>query len=64
MQLNGEQKRLLEWVDAKQPVIGIFHVMTDIKPMIDNGFIEARPSPRAKGQLVLTDLGKAALTTH
>jgi hypothetical protein len=64
MQLNGEQKRLLEWVEAKQPVIGIFHVMTDIKPMIDNGFIESRPVPRSKGQLVITDLGKAALTTH
>ncbi len=64
MQLNGEQRRLLEWVDAKQPVIGLFHVMTDIKPMIDGGFIESRPAPRSKGQLVITDLGKAAITNQ
>ncbi len=64
MQLNGEQKRLLQWVEAKQPVIGIFHVMTDIKPMIESGFIENRPAPRSKGQLVITEAGKAALTTH
>jgi hypothetical protein len=63
MELNGQQKKLLEWIDAKQPVIGLFHVMTDIKPMIDHGFIEARPIPRSKGQLVVTDAGKAALTT-
>jgi hypothetical protein len=64
MQLNGEQKKLLEWVEAKQPVIGIFHVMTDIAPMIDGGLIEARPVPRTKGQLVITDAGRAALTLH
>ena len=64
MQLNDGQKKLLEWVEAKQPVIGMFHVMTDIKPMIDGGFIESRPVPRSKGQLVITDQGKAALTRH
>ena len=36
--------------------------MTDIKPMIDGGYIESRPTPRSKGQLVITDLGKAAIT--
>ena len=64
MQLNGEQKRLLEWVEAKQPVIGMFHVMTDIKPMIDGGYIERLPVPGSKGRLVITDMGKAALTLH
>lgn len=67
MSLNGEQKKLLEWVEAKQPVLGLFHVMTDLAPMIDEGFIEKRPAPRSKGQLVITDAGKAALsgqTTH
>ena len=63
MELNGQQKKLLEWIDAKQPVIGLFHVMTDIKPMIDGGLIEAKPTPRSKGQLVVTDAGKTALTT-
>jgi hypothetical protein len=62
MELNGQQKKLLQWVEAKQPVIGMFHVMTEIKPMIDGGFIESRPAPRSKGQLVITDAGKAALT--
>ncbi len=62
MELNGQQKKLLQWVEAKQPVIGMFHVMTEIKPMIDVGFIENRPAPRSKGQLVITDAGKAALT--
>jgi hypothetical protein len=64
MQLNGEQKKLLQWVEARQPIIGMFHVMTDIKPMIDNGLIESRPASGAKGQLVITDAGKAALTVH
>ena len=62
MELNGHQKKLLQWVEAKQPVIGLFHVMTEIKPMIEVGLIENRPVPRSKGQLVITDAGKAALT--
>ena len=67
MQLNGQQKKLLEWVEAKQPVLGLFHNMENIKPMIDGGFIENRPVPRAKGQLVITLAGKALLgdrTSH
>ncbi len=64
MQLNDVQMKLLQWVEAKQPTIGMFHVMTDIKPMIEGGFIETRPVPAAKGKLVLTDLGKSALTAH
>lgn len=64
MQLNPEQKKLLEWIEAKEPVLGMFHVMTDLKPMIDGGFIESRPVPRTKGQLLITDQGKAALTKH
>lgn len=62
MTLDGQQVKLLKWVEAKQPVIGIFHVMTDIKPMIDGGYIENRPVPRQKGQLLLTDAGKALLS--
>ena len=41
--------------------------MANIKPMIDGGFIESRPVPRSKGQLVITAAGKAVLespTTH
>jgi hypothetical protein len=64
MQLNGEQRRLLQWIEAKEPVIGVFHVMTDLAPMIRDGLIENRPVPRSKGQLVLTEAGKAALTKH
>ena len=60
MQLNAGQKKLVEWVEAKQPVLGMFHVMTDLKPMIDGGFIESRPTPRSKGRLVITEAGKAA----
>ena len=41
MQLNLEQKKLLRWVEAKQPVLGIFHVMTDLRPMIDKGLKSA-----------------------
>ena len=67
MELDGHQKKLLEWVEAKQPVIGLFHNMQNIKPMIDGGFIESRPVPRMKGQLLITAAGKAVLespTTH
>lgn len=63
MQLNGEQRRLLQWIEAKEPVLGVFHVMTDLAPMIREGLVESRPVPRAKGQLVITEAGKAALTT-
>ena len=62
MQLNGDQRDLLKWVEAKEPVLGVFHNMANIKPMIDGGFIETRPVPRTKGRLVITDAGKAALT--
>ena len=61
MQLNVEQKKLLRWIEAKQPVIGIFHVMTDLRPMIDKGLIESRPVAGARGRLVITDVGKTAL---
>ena len=66
MTLDGHQVKLLKWVEAKQPVIGMFHVMTEIKPMIDRGFIENRPVPRQKGQLVITEAGRVALgdTAH
>jgi hypothetical protein len=61
MQLNVEQKKLLQWVEAKQPVLGIFHVMTDLRPMIDKGLIETRPVVGAKGRLLITEVGKNAL---
>lgn len=61
MQLDSHQEKLLRWVEAKEPVLGIFHNMSEIKPMIEGGFIENRPVPRQKGQLVLTEAGKAAL---
>jgi hypothetical protein len=63
MQLNVEQKKLLRWVEAKQPVLGIFHVMTDLRPMIDKGLIETRPVVGAKGRLLITEVGKNALAT-
>ena len=62
MQLNTSHRKVLEWIDAQQPVIGMFHVMTDIKPMIEEGFVERRKVLPAKSQLILTDRGKAALT--
>jgi hypothetical protein len=37
MQLNVEQKKPLQWIEAKQPVLGIFHLTTDLPPMIDKG---------------------------
>ena len=61
MELDNHQKRLLEWVEAKQPVIGLFHNMANINPMIDRGFIESRPVPRTKGQLLITAAGRAVL---
>ncbi len=61
MQLNVEQKKLLQWIEAKQPVLGIFHVMTDLRPMIDKGLIETRPVVGAKGRLLITEIGKNAL---
>ena len=64
MSLDREQRKLLQWIEAKQPVIGLFHNMENIKPMIEGGLIENRPAPRSKGQLVITDQGKAALTAH
>jgi hypothetical protein len=64
MQLNGEQKKLLEWIRAKEPVIGLFYVMSNIQPMIEGGLIERRPAPRSHTQLFITDVGEAALTTH
>jgi len=36
--------------------------MTDLRPMIDKGPIESRPVVGAKGRLVITDVGKTALT--
>ena len=64
MSLDRDQRKLLQWIEAKQPVIGLFHNMTNIKPMIEGGLIESRPVPRSKGQLVIPDVGKAALTAH
>ena len=61
MQLDVHQQKLLRWVEAKEPVLGIFHNMSEIKPMIEGGFIENRPVPRQKGKLILTEAGKAAL---
>ena len=61
MQLDVHHHKLLRWVEAKEPVLGIFHNMAEIKPMIEGGFIENRPVPRQKGQLVLTEAGRAAL---
>jgi hypothetical protein len=67
MQVDVHQQKLLRWVEAKEPVLGIFFNMSELKPMIDGGLIENRPVPRQKGQLVLTEAGKAALegtTSH
>ena len=64
MSLDRDQRKLLQWIEAKQPVIGLFHNMANIKPMIEGGLIENRPVPRSKGQLVITNEGKAALTAH
>ena len=64
MQLNGEQRKLLEWIEAKQPVIGLFYVMTDIKPMIETGLIEKQPAPGSRNKLVITEQGREALTRH
>jgi hypothetical protein len=61
MQLNASHKKVLQWIEAQQPVIGLFHVMTDLKPMIESGLVERRHVLPSKSQLVITDLGKAAL---
>ncbi len=61
MQLDNNQQKLLRWVEAKEPVLGIFFNMSEFDPMIHGGFIEKRFVPRQKGQLVLTEAGKAAL---
>lgn len=67
MQVDVHQQKLLRWVEAKEPVLGIFFNMSELNPMIAGGLIENRPVPRQKGQLVLTEAGKAALqgaTSH
>ena len=61
MQLDVHQQKLLRWVEAKEPVLGIFFNMSELDPMIAGGFIEKRPVPRQKGQLVLTPAGRTAL---
>ncbi|WP_237478574.1 hypothetical protein [Lichenibacterium dinghuense] len=61
MQLDTNQTKLLRWVEAKEPVLGIFFNMSELDPMISGGLVEKRPVPRQKGQLVLTEAGKAAL---
>ncbi len=61
MQLDMNQTKLLRWIEAKEPVLGIFFNMSELDPMIRGGLIEKRPVPRQKGQLVLTAAGKAAL---
>jgi hypothetical protein len=61
MQLDVHQQKLLRWVEAKQPVLGIFFNMSELNPMIHGGLVEKRPVPRQKGQLVLTEAGRAAL---
>ena len=53
MQLSSEQKKLLEWVRAKKPMIGLFYVMSNIQPMIEGGLIERRPAPRSHTQLLI-----------
>lgn len=67
MQLDTNQQKLLRWVEAKEPVLGIFFNMSELDPMIHGGLVEKRPVPRQKGQLVLTEAGRAALqgaTSH
>ena len=67
MQLDVHQHKLLRWVEAKEPVLGIFFNMSELDPMIAGGFIEKRPVPRQKGQLILTQAGRAVLegaTSH
>jgi hypothetical protein len=63
MQMTLSHRKVLEWIEAQQPIIGLFHVMTDIKPMIDQGLVERRPVLPAKSQLILTPRGRAALTS-
>jgi len=61
MELNASHRKVLEWIEATQPVIGIFHVMTDIAPMIAKGLVEQRSLMPSKRQLLITDAGRAAL---
>lgn len=61
MQLDINQQKLLRWVKAKEPVLGIFFNMSELDPMIADGLLEKRPVPRQKGQLVITAAGCAAL---
>ena len=49
MQLDVHQTKLLRWVEAKEPVLGIFFNMVELDPMIHGGFIEKRPVPRPEG---------------
>lgn len=61
MELNDSQKRVLKWVESQQPVIGMFHVMTEIRPMIAGGLVEQRCLMPSKRQLLITEAGRAAL---
>jgi hypothetical protein len=61
MEITESRVRVLEWIATRQPVIGVFHVMTDIAPMIAHGLVEQRNIAPAQRQLTLTDDGRAAL---
>jgi hypothetical protein len=61
MQLTPSHQKVLEWIEAQQPVIGMFHVMTEIGPMIANGLVEQRSVLPSKRQLIITEAGRAAL---
>jgi hypothetical protein len=61
MELTESRMRVLEWIATREPVIGVFHVMTDIAPMIAHGLVEQKKIAPAQRQLMLTDDGRAAL---
>ena len=44
MQLDNNQQKLLRWVEAKEPVLGIFFNMSELDPMIRDRFIERAQS--------------------
>ena len=61
MELTDSSIRLLQWVETREPVLGMFHVMTDIRPLVTRGLIQIETIVPSRRKLRITDAGRAAL---
>jgi hypothetical protein len=61
MELTDSTLRLLQWISSREPVLGMFHVMTDIRPLIAEGLIEMETIVPSQRKLRITEAGRARL---